>query len=210
MDDESRLIRAMAKGDRSAWARMYDRHVRDVFAVVYHLLGGDRGLAEDVNQEVWLLAIEQFDRFDPARGKFRDWILGIGRHRALRRHRRAAGAGADEYLDAPAGSLSPPDHLEEIERADLVRVALLRLTEDHRRVLLDKYVAGSSVAEIASQIGYLVAHGGARPRVAEPAENRIRRHHDDGRSTAVAERVLVSRQSASNLLELQGSAAREL
>jgi RNA polymerase sigma-70 factor, ECF subfamily len=153
MDDESRLIRAMAKGDRSAWARMYDRHVRDVFAVVYHVLGGDRGLAEDVNQEVWLLAIEQFDRFDPARGKFRDWILGIGRHRALRRHRRAAGAGADEYFDAPAGSRSPSDHLEEIERADLVRVALLRLTEDHRRVLLDKYVAGSSVAEIASQIG---------------------------------------------------------
>ena len=153
MDDESRLIRAMAKGDRSAWARMYDRHVGDVFAVVYHLLGGDRGLAEDVNQEVWLLAIEQFDRFDPARGKFRDWILGIGRHRALRRHRRTATGGADEYLDAPAGTLLPPDLLEEVERADLVRVALLRLTEDHRRVLLDKYVAGSSVAEIASQLG---------------------------------------------------------
>ncbi len=153
MDDESRLIRAMAKGDRSAWARMYDRHVRDVFAVVCHLVGGDRGLAEDVNQEVWLLAIEQFDRFDPGRGKFRDWILGIGRHQALRRHRRAAGVGADKYLDAPAGSLSPPDLLEEVERADSVRVALLQLREDHRRVLLDKYVSGNSVAEIAARLG---------------------------------------------------------
>jgi RNA polymerase sigma-70 factor, ECF subfamily len=153
MDDEFRLIRAMAKGDRTAWARMYDRHVRDVFAAVYHLLGGDRGLAEDVNQEVWLLAIEQFDRFDPERGRFRDWILGIGRHRALRRHRRSAGVGSDEYLDAPADSSSPPDLLEAIERADFVRVALLRLPEDHRRVLLDKYVAGRSVAEIAGRIG---------------------------------------------------------
>jgi RNA polymerase sigma-70 factor, ECF subfamily len=153
MDDESRLLKAMAKGDRSAWARMYDRHVRIVFAVVYHLLGGDRSLAEDVNQEVWLLAIEQFDRFDPARGKFRDWILGIGRHRALRRHRRPAEAGFDENLDAPAGTVSPQDRLEEVERTDLVRVALLRLTQDHRRVLLDKYVAGSSVAEIAGRTG---------------------------------------------------------
>ena len=61
--------------------------------------------------------------------------------------------GADEYLDSTGGSSAPPDLLEAIERADLVRVALLRLSEDHRRVLLDKYVAGSSVAEIGSQIG---------------------------------------------------------
>jgi RNA polymerase sigma-70 factor, ECF subfamily len=153
MDDEPRLIRAMAKGDRSAWARMYDRHVADVFAVIYHLLGGDRGLAEDVSQEVWLLAIEQFDRFDPGRGKFRDWILGIGRHRALRRYRRTAGNGSDEYFDPQVSSVSPPDLLEEVERTDLVRVALLQLREDHRRVLLDKYVTGSSVAEIAARLG---------------------------------------------------------
>jgi RNA polymerase sigma-70 factor, ECF subfamily len=142
MDDEPRLIRAMAKGDRSAWARMYDRHVADVFAVIYHLLGGDRGLA-----------IEQFDRFDPGRGKFRDWILGIGRHRALRRYRRTAGNGSDEYFDPQVSSVSPPDLLEEVERTDLVRVALLQLREDHRRVLLDKYVTGSSVAEIAARLG---------------------------------------------------------
>ena len=62
MDDELRLVRAMARSDRSAWDAMYDRHVGDVFAVIYHLVGGDRQTAEDLNQEVWLLAIEQFDR----------------------------------------------------------------------------------------------------------------------------------------------------
>ena len=85
MDDEFRLVRAMARRDRSAWDAMYQRHVGDVYGVVYHLVGGDRHLAEDINQEVWMLAVERFERFDPGRGGFRDWLLGIARHRALAR-----------------------------------------------------------------------------------------------------------------------------
>ena len=107
MDDELRLVRAMARRDRSAWNVMYDRHVRDVFGLVYHLVGGDRHVAEDVNQEVWLLAIEQFDRFDPGRGRFRDWLLGIARHRTLRHHRCARVRAIGSQPDSPDGGLPP-------------------------------------------------------------------------------------------------------
>jgi RNA polymerase sigma-70 factor (ECF subfamily) len=153
MDDESHLIRAMARRDRAAWATMYDRHVGDLFGLVYHLLGGDRGAAEDVNQEVWLLAIEQFDRFDPGRGAFRDWLMGIARHRALRYHRHAWSQAPENHIDGPSDSLPPPELLEEVERADVVRAALLCLHEDYRQVLLDKYVVGLSVADIAGRSG---------------------------------------------------------
>ena len=84
MDDELGLVRAMARRDRSAWGVTYERHVGDVFGVVYHLLGRDARAAEDVCQEVWLMAIDGFDRFDPTRGSLRDWLLGIARHRAFR------------------------------------------------------------------------------------------------------------------------------
>ena len=153
MDDELRLVRAMARRDRSAWGAMYDRHVGDVYGVVYHLVGGDRHLAEDVNQEVWMLAIERFDRFDPDRGGFRDWLLGIARHRALRRHRRAAGRAIDGPADRVSDALPPPELLEGVERAGVVRAALLCLQGESRRVLLDKYAEGLSVAEIAARCG---------------------------------------------------------
>ena len=153
MDDELRLVRAMARRDRSAWNAMYERHVRDVFGLVYHLVGGDRHVAEDVNQEVWLLAIEQFDRFDPGRGRFRDWLLGIARHRALRHHRCAPGQAVRVQTDGLPDGLPPPELLEGRERADVVRAALLCLHDGSRKVLLAKYAEGLSIAEIAAQTG---------------------------------------------------------
>src|SRR4051812_10168979 len=63
MDDEPRLIRALSRRDRAAWAAVYDRHVGAVFGVVYHLVGRDRAVAKEISQEVWLLAIERVDRF---------------------------------------------------------------------------------------------------------------------------------------------------
>jgi RNA polymerase sigma factor (sigma-70 family) len=153
MDDESRLVRAMARRDPAAWDAMYRRHVGDVYGVVYHLVGGDRHLAEDVNQEVWLLAIERFDRFDPGRGGFRDWLLGIARHRALRRHRRAEGVAVVGRPDVVCDALTPPEHLDGVERAALVRAAMLGLHRESRQVLLDKYAEGLSVAEIAARGG---------------------------------------------------------
>lgn len=153
MDDEIRLVRAMARPDRAAWDAMYERHVGDVFGFVYHLVGGDRHAAEDVNQEVWMLAIERFDGFDPRKGRFRDWLLGIARHRALRHRRRATGRAVDCGPDGPADGVPPPELLEGEERADVVRAALLCLHDGSRRVLLAKYAGGLSVAEIAAQTG---------------------------------------------------------
>jgi RNA polymerase sigma-70 factor (ECF subfamily) len=153
MDIDRQLARSLARHDRALWAALYDQHVAAVFGLAYHLVGGDRDIAEDVNQEVWLLAIEQIDTFDPARGGFRQWLLGIARHRAFRRRRRDPIAVIDNQADRPSESLAPAESLEGVERADMVRAALLCLHDDRRRVLLDKYVEGLSVAEIAAHMG---------------------------------------------------------
>jgi len=153
MDDEHRLLRALARRDRAAWSALYDRHVQEVFGFIYHLIGGDRHLAEDLHQEVWLAALEGFDRFDARRGRFRDWLLGIARHRVSRHYRstfsRSLEAVAERDVPVQTLTLPPPEHLEGLERAAVVRAALLRLNHDHRDVLLKKYVDGDSVAEIA-------------------------------------------------------------
>jgi RNA polymerase sigma-70 factor (ECF subfamily) len=167
MDDELRPVRAMARRDPTAWGVMYERHVREVFGLVYYLVGSDRCDAEEICQEAWLIAIERFDGFDPRRGNFRDWLLGIARHRALRRHRRTTSPIPDNRPDEPTDALPPLELREEFERADVVRAALLCLDDDHRQVLLDKYVSGLSVAKTACQDG-AIGQGRRIPALAGP------------------------------------------
>lgn len=159
MMDERRLLRAMARRQPAAWSEMYDRHVREVHGFLYHLLGGDRPLAEELHQEVWLKALEGFDRFDSRRGSFRDWLFGIARHRVSHHRRRlardlAARNGANEPADElDAGALPAAELMEGTERASVIRAALLRLSRDHRDVLLGKYGDGLTVREIADRSG---------------------------------------------------------
>ncbi len=168
MDDEDRLVRALHQRDRQAWDTMYGRHLGDLFGWIYHLSGGNRHLAEDIHQEVWLIAIERIEQFDSARGRFRDWIFGIARHRVLRHHRRSMNEAAKRTLDGQAIDQaegftarspevgSPEAQLKGKERSDMVRAALINLQEPNRWVLLAKYGEGLSVAEIAVRVGRTV------------------------------------------------------
>ncbi len=161
MDDETRLVRAMARRDRSAWDVMYRRHVGDVFGLAYHLVGGDRHVAEDVNQEVWLLAIEQFEGFDPASGAGSGTgCWGIAPATASPETRPSLlprwglGQAVEGQPDSPSDDLPPLELLEGRERSrPRPRRALICLHDGSRRVLLDKYAEGLSVAEIAARTG---------------------------------------------------------
>ena len=61
--------------------------------------------------------------------------------------------GFQSQSDGRSAEPMPPEALEGVERADMVRAALLCLHDDGRRALLDKYAEGLSVAEIAASTG---------------------------------------------------------
>ena len=91
-EDQSSLIAALQQRDRSAWSVAVDRHLREVYGFVFHLVGGDRAVAEDLNHETWVEAMDGIDQCDAARGSFRNWLFGIARKRvALYFRRRAVG-----------------------------------------------------------------------------------------------------------------------
>lgn len=160
-DDQSSLIRALKQRDRSAWSAVVDRHLKELYGFVFHLVGGDRAIAEDLNQETWLEALDGIDQCDATRGSFRNWLFGIARRRVALYYRRRALAGNTTSLggqfepcaDWSDISVLPEDVLEQVEQKAVVRAAILVLPDDRRKALVWKYVDGLSVEAIASRIG---------------------------------------------------------
>jgi RNA polymerase sigma-70 factor (ECF subfamily) len=160
-DDQSSLIRALKRRDRSAWSDVVDRLLDEVYGFVFHLAGGDRALAEELSQENWLEAMDNIDRCEESRGTFRNWLFGIARRRvALHYRRRASGPGSisfhdgiEEAADLEDTPILPEDVLEQVERESVVRAAMLVLPADRRDVLVGKYGDGLSVETIAERMG---------------------------------------------------------
>ncbi len=160
-DEQSSLITALKQRDRSAWSAAVDRHLHEVYGFIFHLVGGNRAIAEDLNQETWLEAMDGIDQCDATRGSFRNWLFGIARKRVALYYRRHALAGNatsasgqfEESAQWGETSVLPEDVLEQVERVSVVRAAILLLPDDRREVLLGKYVEGFSVETIAGRIG---------------------------------------------------------
>jgi RNA polymerase sigma-70 factor, ECF subfamily len=159
-DNQFCLITALKQQDRTAWSEAVERHLPEVFGFVFHLVGGDRAVAEDLNQETWLEAIDGIGQCDASRGSFRNWLFGIARKRVALHYRRRNLAGNPASLDhrfddtgeLDGLSLLPEDMLEHVEQISVVRAAMLRLPDDRRNALIWKYAEGLSVEAIAMRM----------------------------------------------------------
>jgi RNA polymerase sigma-70 factor (ECF subfamily) len=153
--DDAELLHAVARGDESAFARVYDRYSPILLGLMLRILRS-RAEAEDVLQEVFLQVWQRAHSFDAGRGRAFTWLVTLARSRAIDRLRsvgsreRAAQRSAE---DAPPES-EPAEWADteaiRAERAEAVRAALAELPEEQRQVLLLAYLEGMSQSEIAA------------------------------------------------------------
>ena len=76
------LIALVARGDRDAFAELYDRYGKTAYALAYRVTR-DVQLAEEVVQEAFLTVWRQASRFDGRRAKPSTWLLTITHHKAV-------------------------------------------------------------------------------------------------------------------------------
>jgi len=150
------ILRKAQKGDERAFSILVRAYETPVFNYVLRLVG-DRSLAEDLTQEVFLRVYQGLPRFS-LRCRFTTWLFQVTKNRvldelrALERRPRAVvaldDAPAFEVLDAPA---------ERIEAMDAVWRAINALNVDLKMALLLRDVVGLSYTEIADSLEITLA-----------------------------------------------------
>jgi RNA polymerase sigma-70 factor, ECF subfamily len=153
IDDMSdgQLVTSIARYSEVALAEAYRRHGGAVFGLAKRVLANPTD-AEDVTQEVFLRLWNQPDRFDPARGSLRSFLLAQAHGRAVDAVRSSSSRRAREARDALRTADSPYDMQREVwdlAVADQVASAMGELPEEERRAIELAYFDGHTYREVA-------------------------------------------------------------
>jgi RNA polymerase sigma-70 factor (ECF subfamily) len=152
-DPDLQLIHAMAAGDRGALDELYARHGGGILSFLYARLG-DRGLAEEVLQDVMLAAWRNASQFR-GESRVRTWLLVIARNRALNALRgpRVALTSLDDVYEIQSPDTEPIERLQRNVNQTTVREAIRGLPAQQREVLVLVFYHQLSGPEVAQVLG---------------------------------------------------------
>ena len=150
------VLRKAQRGDERAFSLIVRAYEVPVFNYVMRLVG-DRALAEDLTQEVFIRVFQGLPKFS-LRSKFTTWLFQVTKNRVLdelrasERRPRALVAIDDapplEVVDAP---------VEQVETIAALWVAVDELSTDLKMALLLRDVVGLSYNEIADSLDTTLA-----------------------------------------------------
>jgi len=151
----SEVLEAARRGDRDAFALLYEATHRRVFGYLLAYLGNPT-VAEDLLQEVYMSGLTAIRRF---RGRtepeFLAWTLRIAHAKAidLLRHRYRHPEVLPGDLDSLQTSDDPQDTVQRRDRIRRLATALAALTADQRDVVVSRMVIGLDLAETSRLVG---------------------------------------------------------
>ncbi|MHB8220156.1 MAG: sigma-70 family RNA polymerase sigma factor [Acidimicrobiales bacterium] len=151
---DAQLVVAVGRFREDALAEVYRRHGTAVYGLARRVTG-DAGVAEDVTQEVFLRLWNQPDRFDPARGSLRSFLLTQAHSRAVDAVRSESSRVRREEEDARSPIADGYDlerEVWEMTVADQVAHALASLPEDERVPIGLAYFEGYTYRQVATML----------------------------------------------------------
>ncbi|MFM2065393.1 MAG: hypothetical protein RLZZ584_302 [Pseudomonadota bacterium] len=164
--DLADLIAQVGLGDRSAFARYYERTAGHVLGLIARM-HPQRDQADAVLQEVYITVWRSAGSYDSHRTQPMTWLMSIARHRAIEALRRrdignpaavallterAAPVARNASYDIGADTSPPPELLGAAMLARAVRGCLYSITTEQQQSLALAYYHGLSHAEVAEQL----------------------------------------------------------
>jgi len=149
------VIEACRQGDRDAFQLLFETYKDRVFSIAVYSAGGDRAVADDVTQQIFLklfTAIRQF-RGD---SEFTTWLYRLVVNACLderRRRKRWLPWGETVAMTNRSEKKPQEQRFDRLEVAEAVQEAIAELKPKFRLPILLKYIEGLSYEEIANVMG---------------------------------------------------------
>ena len=151
--DERTLIMRAIKRDREAFGALYNKHVSRVYRHVYYMVGSPPE-AEDLTAQAFLQAWQAIERYQVRGAPFVSWLMRIAHNLGVSHLRsRKPSTELPETLVDRSRDGNPDDVLQRQADRDRVREAILRLREEHRRVIILRFVEDLAYREVAEIVG---------------------------------------------------------
>jgi len=148
------ILEAVARGDRQAFARLYERTSAKLYGICIRLLGNEAE-AEDVLQDVYVTVWQKAERFDRGRASPITWLAVLTRNKGIDRLRRRATksepieAAADVADDSPL----PFELVRQRQDAGRLSDCLEELDERPRAMIRAAFLDGATYPELAEREG---------------------------------------------------------
>ena len=157
-DDDGELIRSIARGDRAAFEEFYSRYIGLIYSAAHRVLNSQPD-AEDVAQDVMFMIWEKSPMFDASRGKPVTWALTMTRNKSIdrlrslqRRFRLQDEVEREAAREDFVNDRRPADEMEAVEKGQIVRSAVMKLSREQREVIEMAYFGGLTQQEIAVRL----------------------------------------------------------
>ena len=146
--EEAELVRAAQRGDRGAFARLYEANAERVYR---YLLGrvDEPADAEDITAEVFIRAMKALPSYKAKGIPFIAWLFRIAHNEAVNYMKKRARRAEMPLLDTVVASDDPEaEALRQVAYSEVLR-AVGDLTDLQQLVLRLRFAAELSIAETA-------------------------------------------------------------
>lgn len=152
---DAALVVRVARYDEAALAEIYRRHAGPVHGLARRLLQ-DARLAEEVVQEVFTRLWHAPERYDPARGGLRPWLLAVTHGRSVDIVRSETARRAREERDERRAPAPVAEDVASVVEgwavATHVKAAVRALPVGERRAIELAYFGGHTYREVAAML----------------------------------------------------------
>jgi len=153
VQDEKGVVERAKKGDQNAFAQIYEEYFDRIYRYIAVRLG-DRTEAEDLTEQVFLNTLESIKSFKWKGTPFSAWLFRIAHNQIVDYHRKMSkrqNLPLDEAI--LSGGVDTAAAAELNLKMDDLKVAMTKLTDLQRQVIVLRFTSGLSIMETAKSLG---------------------------------------------------------